>query len=101
MKLLNLWQTIMDAEHNPLRSLPTQHKYQIMIVLAMMWSFIFCAMVGWMMWFPFWILGHILLLTFGAIMTNWTFKKAQSLTHRDLYRSQDGTYAMHDDIWGA
>ena len=97
----NYWNMIMDAERNPLRSLPTQHKYQIMIVLAMMWSFIFCAMAGWMMLFPYWVLGHFALLTFGAIMTNWTFKNAQIVTHRDRYRSQDGTYAVHDDIWGA
>jgi len=97
----NYWNIIMDAEHNPLRSLPTQYKYQIMIVLAMMWSFIFCAMVGWMMFFPYWIIGHIALLTIGAYATNWTFKNATTITHRDRFRSKDGTYAVHDDIWGA
>ena len=97
----NYWNIVMDAEYNPLRSLPTQHKYQIMIVLAMMWSFIFCAMVGWMMFFPYWVLGHIALLTIGALATNWTFKNAQTITHRDMFRSKDGTHAVHDDIWGA
>jgi hypothetical protein len=95
------WGMIMDAERNPLRSLPVQYKYQIMIVLAMMWSFIFCAMVGWMMLFPYWVLGHIALVTLGAWITNRTFKSAHIVSHRDRYRSQDGTHALHDDIWGA
>ena len=94
------WHVVMDAEHNPLRDLPTQQRYQIMTVLAMMWSFVFCAMLGWWFWFPFWIVGHIALLTLGAYITNWTFSHADYITHRDRYRSQDGTYAMHDDIWG-
>ena len=96
-----LWDPVMDPEKNPLASLPAVPRYQIMTVLAMMWSFIFCAMFGWWMLFPYWVIGHILLLAMGAFFTNYTFKNANKPTHRDLYRSQDGTHVVHDDIWGS
>ena len=94
------WDPLMDAERNPLMALPVLPRYQIMTVLAMMWSFIFCAMVGWWMLFPYWIVGHIALLSVGAFITNYTFKINRVMTHRDLYRSADKTHALHDDIWG-
>ena len=97
----HVWSPLMYADKNPLMALPPIHRYQIMMVLAMMWSFIFCAMIGWMFLFPYWVLGHILLLSLGAFMTNYTFKTYSSKTHRDMYRSLDKTYALHDDIWGA
>ena len=95
-----IWDPLMDPNTNPLMVLPSLVRYQIMTVLAMMWSFIFCAMVGWMMLFPYWIVGHILLLALGAFITNYTFKINRVMTHRDLYRSADKTHALHDDIWG-
>jgi len=95
-----LWYPVMDANHNPLAALPVMPRYQLMVVLASMWSFIFCAMVGWMLLFPYWVVGHILLLSLGAFITNYTFKMNRVLTHRDLYRSSDKTHALHDDIWG-
>jgi hypothetical protein len=95
----HVWEPLMDADKNPLAGLPPITKYQLMMVLAMMWSFIFCAMVGWMLWFPYWIIGHILLLSIGAYITNHTFK-TYNTTHRDMYRSPDKTHALHDDIWG-
>ena len=97
---LKIWDPLMDANHNPLAAVPAMPRYQIMIVLGTMWSFIFCAMIGWWMLLPYWILGHISLITIGCFITNWTFKNARSLTHRDLYRSKDGRHARHDDIWG-
>jgi hypothetical protein len=95
-----LWDPLMDAERNPLMAVPALPRYQIMTVLAMMWSFIFCACVGWMLLFPYWIVGHIALLGLGAFVTNYTFKINRTLTHRDLYRSPEKTHALHDDIWG-
>ena len=95
-----IWDPLMDPDKNPLMALPALVRYQIMTVLAMMWSFIFCAMVGWMLLFPYWVVGHILLLSLGAFITNYTFKMNRVLTHRDLYRSSDKTHALHDDIWG-
>lgn len=96
----SLWNPVMSSEHNPFKALPPIVRYQLMTILAMMWSFIFCAMIGWMLWFPFWIVGHIILLSLGAIMTNHYFYNANGISHRDLYRSEDGRHARHDDIWG-
>ena len=48
-----IWDPLMDPNTNPLMVLPSLARYQIMTVLAMMWSFIFCAMAGWMMLFPY------------------------------------------------
>jgi hypothetical protein len=95
------WNIVMDGDKNPFRQLPPMVRYQLMTVLAMMWSFIFCAMLGWFMWFPYYIVGHIVLLTLGALWTNYTFNTAYKMSHRDMYRSPDGQYAMHDDIWGS
>ena len=95
-----LWQPLMDAERNPLRNIPAMQRYQLMIMLAMMWSFIFCAMLGWWMLFPYWSVGHIALLSTGAFLTNYTFKINNTITHRDRYRSADNSHALHDDIWG-
>jgi hypothetical protein len=95
-----LWDPVMDANHNPLAALPVMPRYQLMVVLASMWSFIFCAMVGWWMLFPYWILGHIALLTLGTFVTRWTFDSVNKPNHRDMYRSKDGRHAHHDDLWG-
>jgi len=94
------WDPVMDPAHNPLAALPPMPRYQMMVVLASMWSFIFCAMVGWWMLFPYWILGHIALLTLGTFVTNWTFNSVSKPSHRDMYRSKDGRHAHHDDLWG-
>jgi hypothetical protein len=96
-----LWDPVMDVNHNPLMSIPLMQRYQIMIVLGSMWSFVFCAMIGWWMLFPYWVVGHIALLTVASFATNWTFStSARAPSHRDLYRSKDGLHARHDDIWG-
>lgn len=95
------WNMVMDERHNPLRALPPPVAFQIMTILAMMWSFVFVAMLGWWMWFPHYILGHMVLLTVGAVITNYTFENTHKLTHRDLFRSQDKTYALYDDYWGS
>jgi hypothetical protein len=98
---LKLWNPVMSSEHNPLMALPSIQRYQVMMVLAMMWSFIFCSMIGWILLFPYWIVGHILLLSMGAFFTNYTFESYSMKTHRDMYISPDKTHALHDDIWGA
>jgi hypothetical protein len=95
-----LWDPVMDSDRNPLAAIPPMQRYQLMIVLATMWSFIFCAMLGWWMLFPYWVVGHIVLLTIASFITNWTFSSARTLSHRDMYRSKDGLHARHDDIWG-
>ena len=95
------WHMVMDERYNPLRILPVTVRYQVMMILAMMWSLIFVSMLSLWAYFPHYILGHIVLLTAGSVITNYTFENTHKLTHRDLFRSQDKTYALYDDYWGS
>jgi hypothetical protein len=95
------WNIVMDERHNPLSGLPMAQRFQIMTVLAVMWSLLFCLMAGMMIWFPYWLIGHIVALCAGCFITNYTFHVARRQTHRDLYRSPDGLYALYDDYWGS
>jgi hypothetical protein len=97
----NYWNIVMDERYNPLSGLPMAVRFQIMTVLAMMWSLLFCMLVNIWDLFPYWIVGHIVILTVGCLVTNYTFTVARKLTHRDMYRSQDGLYALYDDYWGS
>jgi len=95
------WNIVMDERHNPLSGLPMTVRFQIMTVLAMMWSLIFCMLVNIWELFPYWIVGHLVILSVGCFITNYTFSVARKLTHRDLNRSADGQYALYDDYWGS
>ena len=91
--------TVMDSERNPLRALPKAQSFQIMSLLAFMWSTIFSAGIGTWVWFGELVALHMLILV-GLLATGWTFTTAVQSMPRDLYRRSDGT-AAHDDIWGA
>ena len=95
------WNIVMDERHNPLQGLPMPVRYQIMMVLSMMWSLVFCMLVNLWSLFPYWIVGHFVVITVACLITNYTFKVARKLTHRDLNRSADGQYALYDDYWGS
>lgn len=96
----NTWDLVFDSSRNPLNRLPVPVRYQLMIVLATTWSLIFCVMVQLHDLIPYWILAHIGLITAGCVVTNHTFDNYKP-THRDMYKSQDGTYALFDDYWGS
>ena len=40
------WRLVMDSESNPLMRIPKMQRFQMMQVLAYMWSFVFAAWVG-------------------------------------------------------
>ena len=71
------WNSIMDAEHNPLRHIPdVSTRHLILQLLAWMWCIIFASAVG------SWYLGlsavaHSLLLA-GVVITATTFETAAS-----------------------
>jgi hypothetical protein len=102
--ILSFWNTVMSDRHNPLSGLPPVVRYQTMMVLALMWSFIFCAMVGWMFLFPYWAIGHVVLLSLGFFVTTYTFgnarKRGMAMGHRDGLKTTDGRGVRHDDVWG-
>jgi hypothetical protein len=97
--MLSLYQSIMDSERNPLRNLPPQQRFQIMVVLSLMWTTIFCTMAG--LWFLYGeLIALHVLFALGLAFTGTTFQSARKLaTYRDHPKS-DGT-ARYDDVWGA
>ena len=97
--MLNLYTSIMDSNSNPLRNLAPIHRFQIMTVLSLMWTCIFCAAAGLWMWYGEILAAH-LLVALGALITGITFRTASQTTSYRDYPSNDGT-ARDDDVWGA
>lgn len=90
---------VMDPERNPLRAFHLSQRFQIMLVLSVMWSTIFCA--SFSVWYLYGelVVGHALVI-FGVLVTGLTFSSAgpRTRTYRD-YPRDDGT-ARYDDVWG-
>lgn len=93
-----MWNSVMDANKNPLMRLPTMVRFQIMTYLAIMWCMIFTVYTGWLMTLGPSIFAHLVILV-GIFFTHKIFKDSSSITHRDLYKDKDGG-ARYDDIWG-
>jgi hypothetical protein len=92
------YRAVMDSERNPLRRLPKVQRFQIMSMLAFMWSIIFSVGIGTWAWFGELVVFHLLVLL-GMFITGWTFGNAKQSMPRDRYVRSDGT-AAHDDLWG-
>ena len=89
---------VMNENKNPLQSLPKIQRYQIMIILSIMWTTVFCVAIGSWYWWGELVVGHVTLAT-GFLITGLTFRAARQQSHRDKYRDKAGT-ARYDDIWG-
>ena len=74
--MLNWFQAIMNPNINPLSKLPPAQRFQIMIMLAIMWSLIFCGMAGIMVWYPAYVAAHLVLLAIGTLVTAMVFRSA-------------------------
>lgn len=72
----NWFQAIMDPSRNPLARLPAAQRFQIMAMLAIMWSLIFCGMAGIMVWYPAYVAAHLVLLAIGTFVTAIVFRSA-------------------------
>ena len=72
--LKTVWNTVMSADQNPLLNLPKTLRFQLMTVLAFMWSVIFCISAGLVTWLPEFVLGHVILLLFGIFFTGFVFR---------------------------
>jgi hypothetical protein len=73
------WAVIMDPERNALKSIPRTVRFQFMVVLASLWSAIFCANMGLMLWLPGYLIVHVVLLLIGIFGTRWLFQSASRL----------------------
>ena len=94
----NMWNSVMDADKNPLMSLPKMVRFQMMTYLAIMWCMVFTVWTGWLMTLGPSIFAHMLFLV-GIFFTDRIFRNARKKTHRDMYKDKDGG-VKYDDIWG-
>ncbi len=76
--LKTVWNSIMDPERNGLMRLPKIVRFQLMIVLSVVWSAIFCVSASILVWFPGYVLAHVALLLVGIFGTSWLFRSAQA-----------------------
>jgi len=67
---------IMDPNRNAFVRLPKTVRFQLMVVLSCLWSVIFCASAGLIMWLPGYVFAHAVLLAIGIFGTSWAFKNA-------------------------
>ena len=97
--MIDWYRTIMDSNRNPLRNLPPAQRFQIMVILSLMWTAIFCAGAGAWMWYGELVVLHVL-LALGTLITGLTFRAAGRVKSYSDHPVRDGT-ARYDDVWGA
>jgi hypothetical protein len=68
------WDAVMNPEQNPLLQLPKIVRFQMMIILAFMWSCIFCLSARIFVWIPEFVFGHVGLLLLGIFGTGYIFR---------------------------
>lgn len=79
-----LWKSIMDPNSNAFMRLPKSVRFQLMVVLALLWSTIFCVSAGLLVWLPGYILVHVVLIGIGIFGTRWAFNNADATTKNSL-----------------
>lgn len=99
----NVYAAIMNPEINPLRSLPRPVRFQLMTMLSVMWSIVFCTWSGLLLYVGPSIGAHMVLLV-GIFLTAETFRRAgrgDLVDHRAKFRDSRDGCARYDDMWGA
>ena len=97
---VNVFRFVMDPRVSPLRHLPPAQRFQVMCVLGLMWTTIFCLGAGAWLYYGQLVIFHVL-VALGAMVTGMTFHSAskKAETYRD-FPAMDGS-ARYDDVWGA
>ena len=101
--MYQIYRNIMDSKRNPLHALPPAQRLQVMLLLSVMWSTIFCLTTASWLWYGELVVGHVLIIL-GIAITAMNFRtasektQASRATYRDHPRS-DGT-TRYDDVWG-
>ena len=70
------WRLVMDSDSNPLMLIPKMQRFQMMQVLAYMWSIVFAAWAGSALAFGFSAVVHSILLI-GIFFTAGVFQHAR------------------------
>ncbi len=76
--LKSSWRSVMDPDQNALSSLPKPVRFQLMVVLSLMWSAIFCANAGLLIWLPGYVVAHVVLIFFGLFGTRMLFRASRA-----------------------
>jgi len=93
---IHAFRLVMDPRISPLRHLPAAQRFQMMCVLGIMWTTIFCLGTGAWVNYGELVVFH-LLLPLGTLITAGTFFSASKMarTHPDLPVA-DGTVRLDD-----
>ncbi len=97
--MFDWYRSLMDSDKNPLRNLRPAQRFQVMTVLSVMWTAIFCANTGLWFWYGEMVAAHLLLIV-GILITGLTFSTASKVQSYRDHPTRDGT-ARYDDVWGA
>ena len=86
----NPYSLVMNADKNAFSSLPNTTKFQLMTVLAYMWSVVFSLGVGSIMIFGTSVVFHMLILC-GTFFTADLFRKARDgdISREAAYKHKD------------
>ena len=98
----NIYNSVMDSSVNPLRNFPKIVRFQIMWILAYMWSAVFCIWAGLVSYVGFSIAAHTVLLV-GIFFTTEVFRRAKKnhiVTYDQLFKDPKDGCARYDDVWG-
>ena len=100
--LIRTYNLIMDDDRNPFRQLPKMVRFQLMAILAYMWSAVFSIWIGSM--FSLWpmIVGHTAVIV-AIFFTADVFRLARGQQNRDYrnnFRDPIDGCARYDDVWG-
>ena len=88
------WNSVMDAETNPLRNIPDlQVRHMVLQILAWMWCATFAQLVGSWYIFGFSAIAHVILLA-AIVITVGTFETAKRRPTFFL-RMEHGTNGYH------
>ena len=101
--LRSAYTSIMDPDFNSLSALPKIVRFQLMTLLSLMWSVIFCSWMGLVSMIGVSMAAHSILLL-GIFFTADIFRRSEpvpSTDHRAKYRDPNDGCARYDDIWGA
>jgi hypothetical protein len=93
---------IMNSEFNGLFRLPKIVRFQLMTVLALMWSVVFSVWIGAVSMIGPSMAAHAILLL-GVFFTADIFRRSSSggvVDHRSKFKDPYDGCTRYDDVWG-
>ena len=100
--LYSAYTVIINPEVNGLFRLPKNVRFQLMTVLALMWSVVFCVWMGAVSTVGPSMAAHAILLV-GNFFTADIFRRSDirsPLDHRSKFKDPRDGCVRYDDVWG-